>query len=71
MRNTFDGKWGLSFADMVACEPAFAWLPVTLWTGQRVWLRKVYRIHAYKHQYLLGGPDRSVHYSLTVPRNAL
>jgi len=71
MAKTFDGNWRLAFADIVASEPAFAWLPVTLWTGQRVWLRKVYRIYAYKHQNLWGGPDRSVHYSLTIPWDAV
>ncbi len=70
-RVTFDGVWSPQFSDVVACEPVFAWLPVRLWNNQRVWLRRVYKIHAYKHQYLRGGPDWSVHYSLQIPANAL
>lgn len=68
---TYDGKWRPAFGDMVACEPAFAWLPVRLWNNRVVWLQKVYRIYVYKHQHLRGGPDWSTHYSLEVPKDAL
>jgi len=67
---TFDGNWRPSFCDLVAAERTFAWWPKRLWNNQYAWLRHVYRITAYKHQYLRDGPDWTVHYSLTLPVNS-
>lgn len=36
---------------------SFAWRPVFTFDGGNVWLRRVWKRHIFKHQYLNGGAD--------------